>query len=81
MASILMAWERNILRKIYGEKCEKGIWRIRSNLELQNVYKSPDIVTEITIRRLERLWQVIRMDDTGISTLNRKADVELEDPS
>jgi hypothetical protein len=42
------------------------VWRIRSNLELQNVYKSPDIVAEIKLRRLEWLEHVIRMEDTRI---------------
>jgi hypothetical protein len=56
-----MTWERKILRKIYGPKCEQGVWRIRSNLEIQNMYKSPDIV-----RRLEWLGHVIRMEDTRL---------------
>jgi hypothetical protein len=56
-----MTWERKILRKAYGPKCEQGVWRIRTNLELQNVYRSPDIVTEIKVRRLEWL-EHIRMD-------------------
>jgi hypothetical protein len=34
----------------------------RINLELQNIYKSPDIVTEIKIRRLKWLGHVIRME-------------------
>jgi hypothetical protein len=38
------------------------VWRIRTNLELQNVYRSPDIVTEIKVRRLEWLGHIIRMD-------------------
>jgi hypothetical protein len=58
MASSLMTWERKILRK----KCEQGVWRIRTNLELQNMYRSPDIVTEIKVRRLEWLGRIIRMD-------------------
>jgi hypothetical protein len=62
MASSLMTWERKILRKIYGPKCEQGLWRIRTNLELQNVYRSPDFVTEIKVRRLEWLGHIIRMD-------------------
>jgi hypothetical protein len=62
MASSLMTWERKILQKIYGPKCEQGVWRIRTNLELQNVYRSPDVVTEIKVRRLERLGHIIRMD-------------------
>jgi hypothetical protein len=66
MALTMKTWERKILRKIYRPKCEQGVWRIRSNLELQNVYKSPDIVTEIKIGRLEWLGNVIRMEDTCI---------------
>jgi hypothetical protein len=34
------------LRKVCGLKCEKGIWKIRSYLELQKAFKSPDIVTQ-----------------------------------
>jgi hypothetical protein len=66
MASTLMTLEINILRKIYGPKSEQGVWRIRSNLEIQNMYKSPDIVTEIKVRRLERLGHVVRMEDTSL---------------
>jgi hypothetical protein len=66
MASTLMILERKILRKIYGPKSEQGIWRIRSNLEIQNMYKSPDIVTEIKVRGLERLGHVVRMEDTRL---------------
>jgi hypothetical protein len=69
MASTLMTWERKILRKIYGPKSEQGVWRIRSNLELQNMYKSPDIVTEITVRRLEWLGHVSRMEDTRLTKM------------
>jgi hypothetical protein len=61
-----MTWERKILRKISGQKSEQGVWRIRSNLEIQNMYKSPDIVTEIKVRRLEWLGHVIRMEDTRL---------------
>jgi hypothetical protein len=40
-----MTWERKILMKIYGPKCEQGVWRMNNNLELQNAYKPPDIAT------------------------------------
>jgi hypothetical protein len=62
MASSLMTWEGKILRKIYGPKCEQGVWRMRTNLELQNMYRSPDIVTETKVRRLEWLAHIIRID-------------------
>jgi hypothetical protein len=41
------------------------VWRKRSNVEIQNMYKSPDIVTEIKVRRLEWLGHV-RMEDTRL---------------
>jgi hypothetical protein len=66
MASTLTTWERKILRKIYGSKCEQGVWRIRSNLYKQNIYKSPDVVTDIKVRRLEWLGHVVRMEDTRL---------------
>jgi hypothetical protein len=57
-----MTWERKVLRKIYGPKYEQGMWRIRSILELQNAYQSPDTVTEIKMRKLEEwLGHVIRI--------------------
>jgi hypothetical protein len=35
-------------------------------LEIRNMYKSPDIVTEIKVRRLEWLGHVVRMEDTRL---------------
>jgi hypothetical protein len=55
-----------ILIKIYGPKGEQGVWRIRNNLEIQNIYKSPDIVTEIKVTRLEWLGHVVRMEGTRL---------------
>ena len=46
---ILMTWERMILRKIYGPTKESGQWRIKTDAELINKYKSQDIVTVIKI--------------------------------
>jgi hypothetical protein len=42
MASTLMTWERNILRNIYRPKSEQGVWRIISNLEIQNIVRYRD---------------------------------------
>jgi hypothetical protein len=64
-----MTWERKILRKIYGPKCEQGVWRIRINLEIQNTCKTPDVVTEIEVRRLEWLGNVMIMEDTRLPEL------------
>ena len=59
-----MKWERKVLRKIYGPTKENGQWRIKTNEELRNKYKSQDIVTVIKIRRLEWLGHVSRMNET-----------------
>jgi len=61
---MIMTWERKIVRKIYGPTKENGQWRIKTNLELMNKYKSQDIVMVIKIRRLEWLGHVIRMNET-----------------
>jgi hypothetical protein len=63
---------KKILRKIYGSKSEQGAWRLRSNLEIQNMYKSPDIVTEIKVRRLEWLGHVVRMEDSPTKPEGRR---------
>jgi hypothetical protein len=46
---MLMTWERKILRKIYGQTCKNGHWRIKINSELESKYKSQDIVSVIKV--------------------------------
>ena len=64
LTSLLMTWERKILRKICGSTKENGQWRIKTNEELRTKYKSQDIVTVIKIQRLEWLGHVSRMNET-----------------
>jgi hypothetical protein len=83
MASTLMTWERKFLRKIYGPKSEQGVWRIRSNLEIQNMYKSPDIVTEIKVKDwngwdMSSEWKILAYQKWYLM-LNQKEDVKVED--
>jgi hypothetical protein len=54
--------KKDFKENLWTEKRKRGM-EIRSNLEVQNMYKSPDIVTEIKVRRLEWLWHVVRMED------------------
>ena len=35
----IAAWERKILRRIYGSACENEEWRVRSNKEIYEIYK------------------------------------------
>ena len=59
----LRAWERKILRKIYGPKQLDGQWRIRTNEELYQLYQKPDIIKEIKSKRLRWLGHVERMPE------------------
>jgi hypothetical protein len=43
----LRVWARKILRKVYSPKRDTNGWRIRTNKELQDQYRSGDIVTSI----------------------------------
>jgi hypothetical protein len=63
MGKMLMTWGRKILRNINGPTCENGHWRIKMNSELENKYKSQDIVSVIEVRRLEWLGHIITMNE------------------
>lgn len=60
----LSIWERKILRKVFGAVCEEGNWRIRTNQEIYELFKDPDIVKEIKVKRLQWLGHLRRMEDT-----------------
>jgi hypothetical protein len=45
MEEVLRVWERKILRKVHGPKRDTNGWRIRTNKELQDQYRSAGIVT------------------------------------
>jgi hypothetical protein len=56
-------FERKTLRKIYGPSCVNGVWRIKYNDELYNIYKEPSIVKMIKIARLKWLGHVVSIED------------------
>jgi hypothetical protein len=58
----LRVWERKILRKVYSPKRDTNGWRIHTNKELQDQYRSADIVTSMKVRQLEWAGHVVRMD-------------------
>ena len=43
----LLVFERKILRKIFGPKNENGIWRIKTNQELDEIIKHKNIINFI----------------------------------
>jgi hypothetical protein len=55
-------WERKLLRRIYCPLVEQGIWRIRTNNKLRELYKDLHIVADIKKKRLEWIGLVVRMD-------------------
>ena len=63
---MLNTFERKILRRIYGLTHERGCWRPRWNNELYRLYKEPNIVEDIKIRRLEWVDHIIRMEEERI---------------
>jgi hypothetical protein len=62
----LNIFERKILRKIYGPSCVNGVWRMKYNDELYNIYKQLSIVKMIKIARLKCLGHVARMEDNAL---------------
>jgi hypothetical protein len=40
----LRIFERRAIRKIYGSVCEDGVWRVRSNSEINSLLQGGDIV-------------------------------------
>jgi hypothetical protein len=49
---MIITWERKILRRIFRPKKKDGIWKIRTNKELTELYNNPDIVAKIRSRRI-----------------------------
>jgi hypothetical protein len=41
---------------------EQGIWEIRSDQELSELYKDLDITADIKMKRIEWVGHVVRMD-------------------
>jgi hypothetical protein len=59
-----LVFERKILRKIFGPNNENGIWRIKSNQELDEIMKSKNIINIIRAQRLSWLGHIERMQGT-----------------
>lgn len=48
----LKFFEIKIIRRIYGYVHVNGVWKVRSNLEIESVLKGDDIVDYIKVSRL-----------------------------
>ena len=60
----LLAFERKILRRIFGPMKENQIWRIKTNEELDKPIKDKNIVNHIKAQRLSWFGHVQSMPDT-----------------
>jgi hypothetical protein len=60
-------FERRILRKIFAPtKGNNGIWRIKTNMELDELIKHRNIINYVKARRLSWFGHTNRMAEIGI---------------
>ena len=80
----LLIFEGKIFRRIYGPKYEDGIWKSRTNRELEEISKGENIVKWIKGQRISWLGHLERMEEDRMtkrsSLKNWKGRVEEEDP-
>jgi len=69
----LKIFERKILRKIFGPTKEvNGLWRIKTNEELDELIKRKNIIRFIKSQRLKRLgqWKESQMNEKSQESIN-----------
>jgi hypothetical protein len=52
------------LRRIYGRVVEQGMWRIRTNQELKEMYKDLDIVADV--KKKKKIGEVGTCSKNGL---------------
>jgi hypothetical protein len=63
----LSVFKRKILRKIFRPtKEDNGIWRIKTNMELDELIKHRNIINYVKAQRLSWFGQINRMPETSI---------------
>jgi hypothetical protein len=60
----LRIFERQTLRNIFGPVNIDNVWRIRNNMEIDNLTEGADIVRFIKAQRIKWLGHIERMDQT-----------------
>jgi hypothetical protein len=60
----LLVFQRKVLRKIFGPNNENGIWRIKTNQELDEIIKRKNIINFIRAQRLSWVGHIERMQGT-----------------
>jgi hypothetical protein len=71
----LRVFENRILRRIFGPKRDEvmGEWRKFHNEELNNLYSSPDIIRQVSSRRMRWAGHVARMGEESVQGFGGKA--------
>jgi hypothetical protein len=59
-----MVFERKVLNKIFSPTNENGIWRIKTNQELDTIIKHKNKINFIRAQRLGWLVHIERMQET-----------------
>jgi len=63
---VLLVFEREIFRRIYGSKYENGEWKSRTNRELEEMSKGENIVKWIKGQRINWLGHLERMEEDRV---------------
>ena len=63
---LIDTFKRKILRRIYGPTNKNGMWRMRHNKEIYDLFKEPEISTLIKLKRSQWAGHVQRMDERRI---------------
>ncbi|KAJ8946766.1 hypothetical protein NQ318_018975 [Aromia moschata] len=59
-------WERKVLRKIFGAKMKGGRWERRTNREIYDLFKEPNIIGIVRAQRMRWIGHVVRMKNHRI---------------
>jgi hypothetical protein len=62
----LNIFEKKILCRIYGPRCEKGQWPKRYNTELEDFYSEPNIINIINSSTLRWAGHVTRIEENEL---------------
>uniref|UniRef100_A0A8D8QY66 Endonuclease-reverse transcriptase n=1 Tax=Cacopsylla melanoneura TaxID=428564 RepID=A0A8D8QY66_9HEMI len=71
----LVTFENKILRKVFGPVCENGIWRIRKNKEIRDLFNEPDIIAKIRSRRMRWSGHILRRNSDSLIKSIWEADI------
>jgi hypothetical protein len=64
--NVLSIFKKKILKRIYGPVKDNGLWRIRYNKELYEIFVEPDLVTCIKLKTFQWAGHAQRMEGTRI---------------